>query len=87
MPRKVNLRCCARCEWIYSGFDKSCPKCDFVSYSARYVHGNKAYKFSVTQEPWLERKLMDYRLELLKEIPVPKKELKLTLKSNNDWMY
>ena len=87
MPRKANLRCCCHCQWIYSGIDKGCPKCEWPSYSARYVFGNKAYRFAVTQEPWLERKLMDYRMELLKEIPVPKKERKLTLKSNNEWMY
>ena len=87
MPRKVNLRCCASCKWIYKGFDKSCPKCDFASYSARYVFGNKAYKFSVTQEPWLEDRMTDYRMKLLKEIPVPIKVKKLDLKNINDWMY
>lgn len=88
MPRKANLRCCCHCEWIYKGFNKSCPKCDWPSYSARYVYGNSAYKFAVTQEPWLRKKMDDYHTKLFKEIPVPiKKVKKLDFKINNDWIY
>jgi hypothetical protein len=87
MSRKANLRCCCHCQWIYTGLNKGCPKCEWPSYSARYVFGNKAYKFSVTQEPWLEDRMTDYRMKLLKEIPVPIKVKKLDRRINNDWMY
>jgi hypothetical protein len=65
MP-KVTLRCCASCEWIYEG-NVDCPKCGFGSYSAHYVYGKKAYKFKVTQEPWLEKKVEAYRSKLWSE--------------------
>jgi hypothetical protein len=87
MSRRANLRCCCHCQWIYKGLDTGCPKCDWPSYSARYVFGNKAYKFAVTQEPWLEQKMGDYKTKLLKEIPVPIKVKKLDLKNINDWVY
>ena len=76
-PRKTKLRCCASCEWIYKGFDKECPKCAFVSYSAHYVYGGKAYRYAITQEPWMTRKMANYRHQLMKEIPkVKPKEIK-----------
>jgi hypothetical protein len=46
-----------------------CPKCGFVSYGARYVHGRKAYEYQFTQEAWLERKVDHYRRQLWAEIP------------------
>lgn len=77
MSLKANLRVCASCEWIYKGNNTLCPKCGFVSYSARYVYGAKAYQYSVTQEPWLKKKEDQYHFKLLKEIedtnPIKKK--------------
>lgn len=64
----ANLRVCASCEWIFSYTkNKECPKCGFASYGAKAVYGNKAYKYAKTQEPWINRKLDAYRIELLKE--------------------
>lgn len=65
--QRANLRCCARCEWIYEG-PRECPKCSFASYGARYVYGNKAYRYKVTQKPWLNRKMARYEMRLLNEI-------------------
>ena len=64
---RANLRVCASCEWIYKGV-RDCPKCGFGSYGARYVYGNKAYAYAKTQEPWIERKIAAYHMELWKEI-------------------
>jgi len=71
------LKTCASCEWIYQE-DADCPKCGFVSYGARYVYGQKAYRYATTQQPWLDKKLKSYRDKLLKEVrdtnPIRKKE-------------
>lgn len=53
---QAKLRVCAKCEWIFKG-EMSCPKCGFAYYSARYVYGNKAYRYEITQEPW-KRKIL-----------------------------
>ena len=69
MTQKANLRVCARCEWIFKQSEhNTCPKCYFAHYGARYVYGDKCYKFAKTQEPWAGRKMSSYRQELLKEI-------------------
>ena len=47
---------------------RACPKCKFVSYGARFVYGNKAYKFAQTQQPWKDKKLFEYEMKLYKEI-------------------
>lgn len=65
--QRAKLRCCASCEWIYEGAN-DCPKCHFASYGARFIYGDKCYKFKVTQEPWMNRKLSDYQVKLLDEI-------------------
>jgi hypothetical protein len=68
---RAKLRVCASCEWIFSISDAKkgdCPKCGFGHYGARYVYGNKCYRYKRTQEPWLERKLDAYRVILLDEI-------------------
>ena len=63
----AKLRVCASCEWIFdSGVE--CPKCQFGSYGARYVYGNKAYRYTRTQAPWMEKKMSDYAVKLLREI-------------------
>lgn len=71
--RRANLRCCASCEWIYEGL-RECPKCGFASYAARYVHGDRAYRYKKTQEPWMNRKIDRYTVKLLDEIASANKE-------------
>ena len=65
----ANLRTCASCEWIYNQSDYNpdcgCPQCGFGSYGARFVYGDKAYKYAVNQKPWLDKKLSRYESELL----------------------
>lgn len=67
---KAPLRVCASCEWIFKTVnqDKTCPKCNFVSYGARFVYGDKCYSHAVNQKPWRDRKLQDYNFKLGKEI-------------------
>ena len=69
--RTAELRVCASCEWIFkntTGEPKECPKCDWPTYGARYVYGDKCYKYAETQEPWLEKKMDKYERKLLREI-------------------
>jgi len=47
-----------------NGDDPSCPQCSFGSYGARYVYGDKAYKYAKTQKPWKDRKMFDYEMKL-----------------------
>ena len=65
------LRVCASCEWIFdiseANENGGCPKCGFGHYGARYVYGDKAYKYKKTQEPWIERKMSKYYNFLRKE--------------------
>ncbi|WP_338561809.1 hypothetical protein VRC60_05860 [Erwinia sp. E_sp_B04_7] len=68
---KAKLRVCASCEWIFSG-GVGCPKCQFGSYGARYVYGNKAYRYAISQKPWLEKKMSDYAFKLHQEINASK---------------
>jgi hypothetical protein len=65
--QRANLRTCASCEWIHTGFD-GCPKCGFGTYGARYVYGNAAYRYKRTQEPWMKKKMQTYEWTLLDEI-------------------
>ena len=65
--RNAKLRVCASCEWIYKD-SLSCPKCYFCSYGARYVYGDKAYKFAITQEPWINKKLYYYHSKLIDNV-------------------
>lgn len=64
---KAKLRVCASCEWIFTG-GVGCPKCQFGSYGAHYVYGNKAYNYQKSQKPWFDRKMADYSVKLFKEI-------------------
>lgn len=66
--QRANLRCCASCEWIYEGCNLPCPKCGFASYGAKFVYGNKAYRYKETQEPWIRNKIDRYMTELMDEI-------------------
>lgn len=56
--RFATLRVCSSCEWIFKAKnnDPSCPKCEFGSYGARWVFGDKAYTYAKTQKPWKEKK-------------------------------
>ncbi len=67
---QAELRTCASCEWIFKMNEtcRSCPKCGFAHYGARQVYGNKAYGYSKTQKPWVDRKAADYALKLLDEV-------------------
>ena len=70
--KDAKLRVCASCEWIFT--DKrhpktdGCPKCGFAHYGARYVYGDKAYRYAITQGPWFEKKMSDYAYKLSQEI-------------------
>lgn len=68
---KAKLRVCASCEWIFSD-GVGCPKCQFGSYGARYVYGNKAYRYAISQKPWLDKKMSDYAFKLYQEIDASK---------------
>lgn len=69
---KAKLRVCASCEWIFRLDEETtqngCPKCQFGHYGARYVYGDKAYQYAVTQKPWFDKKVMDFKLVLWDEI-------------------
>ncbi len=85
--RNAKLRVCARCEWIFKRKSKTgCPKCEFASYGARFVYGDKCYKYMISQEPWMKRKIDEYRSKLLSIIertnPIKLKEKPVLYKSN-----
>ena len=61
------LRICASCEWIFEDA-KDCPKCGSAHYSAHSVYGNRAYAYKYTQQPWMDRQLELYQMQLEKEI-------------------
>lgn len=63
------LRVCASCEWIFRN-DDFCPKCGFAHYGARFVYGDKCYRYEKTQKPWLDRMLSNYEMKLRKQIPL-----------------
>ena len=67
---KARLMVCASCEWIYqiSGDECDCPKCGFLSYGALSTYGRKAYRYHITQKPWLDKKLKMYKFSLMQEI-------------------
>jgi len=65
----AKLRVCASCEWVFKlGNADGCPKCGFAHYGARYVYGNKAYRYAVTQQAWFDKKMSDYAHKLWQEI-------------------
>jgi hypothetical protein len=69
MRKLANLRVCASCEWIFKlPAPDGCPKCQFGHYGARYVYGNKAYRYAVTQKPWYEKKMANLSISLQIEI-------------------
>jgi len=65
--RKPKLRCCASCQWIFRN-GVECPKCGFGSYGARYVFGDAAYRYEISQKPWFEAKLASYSSSLYAQI-------------------
>jgi hypothetical protein len=63
------LRVCASCEWIFRRTEyEECPKCGFAHYGARFVYGDKAYRYLVTQKPWFDKKMEVYASGLRQEI-------------------
>ena len=65
----AKLRVCASCEWVFKlDNNDGCPKCGFAHYGARYVYGNKAYRYAVTQQAWFDKKMSDYAHKLWQEI-------------------
>lgn len=71
---KAMLRTCASCEWIFWDNGVECPVCGFASYGARYVYGKKAYEHAKTQQPWIDRKVTKYQLELMGKVEKMMKE-------------
>lgn len=67
---RAKLRCCMSCCWIFKfdGSDSGCPKCGWGHYSARYVYGDKAYRYAHTQEPWYNIKMDSFSYTLRKQI-------------------
>ena len=63
----AKLRACASCEWIFKE-SGPCPKCGFAHYGARFVYGDRAYRYAKTQQPWIDRKGAEYILKLQKHI-------------------
>jgi len=61
--QKAKLRVCASCEWIFKGTE-GCPQCGFVSYGARHVYGNRAYRYAQTQKPWKNNQMIMYEMKL-----------------------
>lgn len=70
--QRASLRVCASCEWIYhtkdAGKEGGCPKCGFASYGARFVYGDKAYRYAESQKPWFDRRMADHAAKLHAEI-------------------
>jgi hypothetical protein len=65
--QRAALRICMSCEWIYKGID-GCPKCQMPSYGARFVYGDRAYKYAKSQKPWFDRKMAEYAGKLYEEM-------------------
>lgn len=70
--KDAKLRVCASCEWLFTDErpreSGGCPKCGWAHYGARFVYGDKAYRYHETQKPWFDRKMFDYADKLRKEI-------------------
>lgn len=68
----ATLRVCMSCEWIFKlPAPGGCPKCQWGHYGARFVYGNRAYRYARTQQPWFDRKIADYSVQLQREIYDP----------------
>ena len=70
--KNAKLRVCSCCEWIFyideASIHGGCPVCNFAHYGARFVYGNKAYRFAKTQQPWYEQKIADYSCKVGSEL-------------------
>ena len=73
--KHAKLRVCASCEWIFTE-NVECPKCGFGSYGARYVYGDKAYRYAKTQNPWFNKKIDSFSYKLWREIEESKPVVK-----------
>ena len=67
MRKPAKLRVCASCEWIFND-GVECPKCQFGSYGARFVYGEKCYSYFKTQKPWFDKNMSSYAGALFKQI-------------------
>jgi len=65
--KTARLRVCMSCEWVFKDH-LLCPKCNFAHYGARFVYGDKCYRYAITQQPWLDKKVERYISKLQKEI-------------------
>lgn len=69
MKKLAILRVCASCEWVFRlPAPDGCPKCQFGHYGARYVYGNRAYRYEKTQKPWYDKKMFNFSMGLWREI-------------------
>lgn len=72
------------CEWIFRlPAPDGCPKCQWPSYGARHVYGDKAYRYERTQEPWMNKKLDALRFELQREVDDRRKAACSSLTNNS----
>ncbi len=70
-PKHAKLRVCASCEWIFKSEHSEsgdCPKCGFAHYSAHSVYEKAAYTYAITQQPWLNKKITSFTVQLHSEI-------------------
>ena len=54
--KRAKLRACASCEWIFNK-GATCPLCGFGSYGARYIYGNKCYRYQYSQVRWFDKRI------------------------------
>lgn len=85
LQKHAKLRVCASCEWIFTANGEGCPKCGFAHYGARYVYGDKAYRYAKSQKPWFDRKMNSYALSLHKEIEDSKTVVKYSVLEKLIW--
>ena len=87
--QRAKLRVCASCEWVFliENADEhgGCPMCGFAHYGARFVYGDKAYKFAENQEPWMNKKLSVVRSELYAEMQEMLRKRKLKILNRTLW--
>lgn len=76
MPKSNLLRVCASCEWLFKAknYSAECPNCGFGSYAASDVYGRKAYRYVISQKPWIDRKLGEYEWQLRQVVDKANKE-------------
>jgi hypothetical protein len=63
-------RACLQCDWIFRG-RTNCPKCGGDTCGARWLHGSFTDENTKTQQPWIDRKVRAYEVQLSEEAGVP----------------